>query len=208
MRKPSALFLLAFLLLAVGCHPGNTRVPGFSYPESTYPTKPGSRWVMRQEHYQDGKLMASWEEETTLLRVEGDLLTYGVRSKMGSQTTESRFFLVKRRDALYFRSETQPIQEGSTHSLEDAVLLLKFPLMPDQHWTYQHPTEGEASRTVMDQETITVPAGTYRAVRIEEKRDSGSGFSWFAPDVGIVRSDLSGTSSRYQKELIKFEAAR
>jgi len=204
MRKLAALAFLACVLAASGCHPGNTRIPGFSYAESTYPTKPGTRWVFRQTHYQEGKLIGTWEEETKLERVDGDLLTYGVRTKMGNQTATSRFFLVKRKDALYYQSETQPVQEGSAHSVEDALLLLKFPLIPDQHWTYQHPTEGEASRTVMDEETITVPAGTYKTVRIEEKRDSGLGSSWFAPDVGMVRFE----SERYKKELLEFAAGK
>ncbi|MGS0897071.1 hypothetical protein ACVBGC_31730 [Burkholderia stagnalis] len=121
--------------------------------------------------------------------------------------------------------EAGPLDTGQTQTLDfdyaryastaapAGLVMLKFPLKPGDHWQdkyrYTRPIPGHPeARTTIDAlaetsvgqwETLTVPAGTYRVLRVERNESesiTGPGMghlgrfstsvSWYAPDVGRV----------------------
>jgi hypothetical protein len=92
---------------------------------------------------------------------------------------------------------------GKVHA--NPVPLLKLPAKAGDSWTVQHqiPAAGVATFTctVGKVEEVKVPAGTFKAIRVEEKTDAlrGSVTRWYAPGVGLVKAvTTSGKAEQTQ----------
>lgn len=178
-------------------------------PRKAFPSQLGAHYVMRFTDYQNGQKKREWKEDTRLDKADGDLLQYLVTSEIEGQKRVSRIYVVNRPDGLYYRLTEPPYEKGKpTHSIDGATLMFKFPMNTGDSWEMRMPQGSKGERTVMGTETVTVPAGTYKAVRIKEQRAGTSGDSWFVPGVGVVKSDLSGPDGQYVKEMVLFEPAK
>jgi hypothetical protein len=78
--------------------------------------------------------------------------------------------------------------------------VLKLPHRPGNTWQ-RGSNAGKGVSTADGPEEVVVPAGTYRAVRVEEESTLGGGFrgtkppvsmSWYAPGVGLVKRVTHG----------------
>jgi hypothetical protein len=81
--------------------------------------------------------------------------------------------------------------------------LVGFPLTPGHKWD-----DGEWAGTIVGQEPVTVPAGTFKAWKVEafgsfDHAYTAVGKYWIAPGAGIVKSDLTIPGGMYlQTELL------
>lgn len=192
---------------AAGCQASDPGPPPFSYGVDAYPAKLGTRYVMRFREYQGGRLLQSWTERLRLDTVRDDLLGYADTVSRGGEKAASRMYVLRRSDALYLINGplTPPLDPSNPrrHSLDGAMLLFQFPLVPDRYWEFNYAGTGQSSRQVVGMEAVTVPAGRFTAVKIKEARPDATGFSWFVPGIGVVKSDLDGRT-RFVKELLRF----
>lgn len=178
-------------------------------PRTAFPSQLGAHYVMRFTDYRNGKKLREWNEDTRLDKADGDLLAYRVTSEIEGQKRISRIYVVNRPDGLYFRLTEPPLEKGKlTHSINGATLMFKFPMKTGDSWEMRMPQGSKGQRTVMGTESVTVPAGTYKAVRIKEQRAGTAGDSWFVPGVGVVKSDLNGPDGQFIKEMVLFEPAK
>lgn len=178
-------------------------------PRKAFPSQLGAHYVMRFTDYVNGQKKREYKEDTRLDKADGDLLQYLITSEIDGQKRVSRIYVVNRPDGLWYRLTEPPLEKGKpTHSTEGATLMFKFPMNTGDSWEMRMPQGSKGERTVMGTETVTVPAGTYKAVRIKEQRAGTSGDSWFVPGVGVVKSDLSGADGQFVKEMLLFEPAK
>jgi hypothetical protein len=91
--------------------------------------------------------------------------------------------------------------------------ILKFPLKPGQAWTSEAGSGGTVRSTfkykAIHEEDVEVPAGKYRAFRIEVDIDTQGrtrkSVIWYAPRVGIVKMDHEDGDSGYVRVLKSFQ---
>ena len=99
--------------------------------------------------------------------------------------------------------------------LAPPLCVLKYPFKKDDTWEVET-TLGAEKMTVKGKavgtEEVTVPAGKYKAVKVELERTVAgmqvSATSWFAPDAGVVKQTMSSGGSTATLELEKFEAGK
>jgi hypothetical protein len=97
---------------------------------------------------------------------------------------------------------------GTVHA--EAVPLLKLPAKAGDSWTVQRHIPG-AHRgvpftcTVGKVEEVKVPAGTFKAIRVEERPDLDlrmSATRWYAPGVGLVK-EVTTSGKNEQTKVLK-----
>jgi len=99
--------------------------------------------------------------------------------------------------------------------LSPPVCFLKYPLKKNETWETASTIANEQLKIkgkVIDTEEVTVPAGTYKAFRVEIET-SAAGISstttfWLAPDVGVVKQSTENAGKTLTAELEKFEAGK
>lgn len=181
----------------------------FAVPAESFPLKLGTHYRLHYTDYRNGVKVREFDEDTTLDKQEGDLSQYLVTSQIGDMKKVNRIYIVSRPDGLWYSIEEPPREKGKkTHKVDASTRMLAFPLKPGSSWEMRMPMGSMASRAVVGMERVTVPAGTFNAVRMQEKREGTAGDSWYVPDVGVIKSDLSGPTERYIKEMVLFEAAK
>jgi len=79
------------------------------------------------------------------------------------------------------------------HDLDPPLPLLKLPAKPGETWDWTNPTDrGKHTFKIRGEEEVTVPAGKYKAVVVEQvQMRAGKPVRtvyWFAPDVGLVKA--------------------
>lgn len=180
----------------------------FSVPRESFPTIKGGRYVMKYTDYQSGRKTREWTEETRVEDVVGDLTQMVVTTSMNGQKLRTGLWLISRPDGLWAKMSEPSREPGKdTHSIKGATLIFKFPMTPNTKWDLILPQGTRGTRVVVGAETVTVPAGTFRAVLMRETRGNVTGESWYVPDIGMVKSDLSGAAERHVKELVQYEPA-
>ena len=202
--------LLTSCWTLVGCTSGTEGSRGFSIDIASQPRHVGTSYRFQLRRLRNGAIVESWVEQTRLLRQDGDLSVYEHRTQVHGLPTTERLYVVERDQSLYMQEGgTEPRLVASnppTHQLDAEMLLLKFPLRPQQYWEYNDPKEGTCSREVTVRQRTTVPAGTFEAVVINEQHPHATGRSWFVPGIGVVRTQLRSTDGEIIKELLAFEA--
>jgi hypothetical protein len=88
-------------------------------------------------------------------------------------------------------------QNGTT--FKSPLVLLQLPARAGDSWTNTYtigPTKFKEVRTFRGSERVEVPAGTFDALRVDVTETSGGLTTfrtiWYAPHVGVVRSEYSG----------------
>jgi hypothetical protein len=71
---------------------------------------------------------------------------------------------------------------------------LKLPAEKSCEWEYPTGDSSIAPRplvwnTIVGTEEVTVPAGTFRCIRVQTQQGARSATYWFAPDVGLVKTE-------------------
>jgi len=73
-------------------------------------------------------------------------------------------------------------------SLEKPIPLLKMPAKVGTKWE----VEGGATYTITKEEEVEVPAGKFSAIRVESVSGTTKTLLWFAPNVGLVKTQTEG----------------
>ena len=99
--------------------------------------------------------------------------------------------------------------------LAPPVCVLKYPFKKNETWETETIVGSEkltVKARAVDSEEVTVPAGTYKALKsVVDTTFNGqqSRFTyWFAPDVGVVKQTIVSDGKEISLELEKFEASK
>ncbi|UCF71548.1 MAG: hypothetical protein JSW49_04560 [candidate division WOR-3 bacterium] len=83
--------------------------------------------------------------------------------------------------------------------------LLVLPLVLGNTWTVRIEPWGSMTGEVLGLEDLAVPAGTFTECwRIQYTGLDDTGYSWFAPDVGLIKHEAAGPTTAFSKELTDF----
>lgn len=196
-RVHSVLLLIVSTLLVASCI-SVAPVPKETSSGLYYPTVVGSRRVMviRTGTYsrEEAETVTHVEEKDGIYRVTVDC------EMDGDRLTPGYVYEVSNRE-LYQMSTENPVHGNGT-------LLLK--LIDDTTWTLGDDAEEPlATLKLMQEEDVEVPAGKFRAIRVDGVRHQGLeapfNFSfWYAPGVGLVKGEAKRESSTSTTELKSF----
>jgi hypothetical protein len=180
-------------------------------------------------------LSASAQSIDKFVYRKGDVWQYKVKTPDGER--DRREQIVEVGDIVVVavsgdRTETREYDKSgnllaeSRRTFQPRLELYNFPLTPGKKWTQQSTIAGGKGKyipvsleaSVMDWEEIIVPAGKFRALRVDYQIDFGGGRTgkvlrkaWLSPEVGRpVKLDTQGDSNRGDTavmELVNFKPA-
>lgn len=177
--------------------------------------KPGSEWVYKLDLSKRDRPGPPGELKRVIKDAGASEYTIDVTGAAGTRTT-------------FMSLDLNPYSEGMTTSgrASDALPFFSFPLAPGKTYsgslTYPSPfgnvgIKVDMNTKVIDWEEVTVPAGKFRALRIEASGKSVGGSIngvrkvtiWYAPEVGqYVRAEFemnySPVSGKTIQELASF----
>jgi hypothetical protein len=197
MRRLAACFVL-IVIGPVGSAPRLKDVPGGPY----FPTTVGDRWVTEMR-YQNHTTEYT-EVVTAVEKKDGALLvTVGRESEGAVGPDQSQ---VRVTDKGLFRVSNL----GTVYDAPYCVLQL--PPKPGNAWTSEVVSGGTVTSTfkykAVKEEDVEVPAGKFRALRIEVDVDGRGRASrsvlWYASRVGIVKMEREDADSGYVRVLKSF----
>lgn len=203
MTRRLAACAILVAVVPVGSAPRLKEEVGRTY----FPMTVGDRWVVEMRY---ATRSDEYTEVVTAVEKTKDgatVVTVGREAdgKVGPQSSR-----VKVTDEGVFRMSNL----GTTY--DPPYCILKFPVRPGQTWTSEV-TSGGAVRTTfkykaVEEEDVEVPAGKFRAVRLEVDIDTRGqarkSVIWYAPRVGIVKMDHQDGDSGYVRVLKKFEPGK
>jgi hypothetical protein len=173
-------------------------VPTHLMPKPVYyfPTEFGAKRTYESTNYIRGKALDPMEETTVVTAVEargGEVLVS--EAKMGGFMTRAKS------TKTVVSGRGLDLLEADDKALSPPRCLLKAPYTPETEWIDGLPDSFagcslDKSETayyrIIGVERVTVPAGTFDAVRVEagsrERRNLWIGDFWYAPGVGLVKS--------------------
>ena len=227
-RKTHRRLLLSFAAALLA-------VPLFALATSPdYPLAPGTRWTFHL-HEELGPGTSFNEQDAPLAK--GNALDLQVVSEVtGSEVVGGKTYArieSKRNGKLslreWYRLAPEGLVEGKSfdaeageeHLMSPPQKLLSPTLQPGETWTWRAPDAPVTIRTrVVGPESVTVPAGTYPATKLDVLTTIPLGdavlqvqqFRWYAPGVGYVKQQTEtrvGTRllNRIDLTLEKFQAA-
>ena len=186
---------LAWALLGVAAGSGLAAAPADDDPY--LPLAKGHRWVYKTDYDEDTDIV----HQVSAVEKVGEVECFAV---------EHRAVNVKEDRNRLLRKEWLAPGEGgvvihkmlrgkSELDVEKPFFKLKSPLRKDDEW------EGDAKAEenpvhehfrVDGEETVEVPAGTFKAVKVMVKIESGQrnvaeGYEWYARKVGMVKSEMT-----------------
>jgi hypothetical protein len=111
-----------------------------------------------------------------------------------------------------FHRESYPEHEGLQATYDPPRQYLPNPLTVGQKWEWsgKDPTQVERHETsrVVGVETVTVPVGKFRAMKVVTEISSGgtpmTRTSWYADGVGLVKTTTVGGQIKYGSELTDY----
>jgi hypothetical protein len=200
-RSFAACVLLTVLGPAVAA-PKLKDMPGDSY----FPTTVGDRWVIemryktRTEEYTEVVTAVEKKDGATVVSVGRE-----VDGTVGVQVSD-----VHVSEKGLFRGSL------AGHVYDAPYCILKFPLKPGQAWASEPASGGTVSATfkykAIQDEDVEVPAGKFRAFRIEVDIDSGGRHSrsviWYGARVGIVKMEHDSGDASYTRLLKSFRPGK
>ena len=109
-------------------------------------------------------------------------------------------------------AERYPEHEGLEVKYEPAKQYLQNPPVAGSKWAWKGQdytqTERNENNQVIELETVTVPAGKFRAMKVVSKIDGAATpmtkTSWYADGVGLVKSTTEGGQIKYGWELVNY----
>jgi hypothetical protein len=169
-----------------------------------FPLKSGTKWFY--ELNQDGKKIKINSQIAKVETVDGKSLAL-LETTINGEVTATEQLATNEKGV--FRHRVNGIE------LSPPVCILKYPLKKDDTWETESTIANEQLKIkgkVIDNEEVTVAAGTYKAFRVEVET-SAAGMRatttfWFAPDVGVVKQTTDNAGKTVTAELEKFEAGK
>lgn len=193
-----------------------------------YPIAVGNRW-----EYRDSKANTVTFEYIDTLKIENTNVTTFV---LETKTTDpgvpegiTNYAYVGRvKDGINQHAVNVVFGSNDTLIFDPWLPLYRFPFIPGRDWKVRFKGylpeglfigEGTAAYRVVDETTVTVPAGTFEHVfqieetfqwhLIGEQLDKTVSRKWLAPNVGIIKLDQEqtrgGQTERIQTELIRYD---
>jgi hypothetical protein len=203
--NPAFVFGVAVLLFfqvasAAKPKPSSKSAPAADY----YPLRVGDSWTYRNLE-EGGYTLKVLREEPQ----EGAAVRYVV--EMLSAVKIQNIYS-KANGWVLFHAESYPEHEGLQATYDPPKQLLPNPPAIGQkwEWTGKDPTQVEhhESHRVVGLETVTVPAGTFRAIKVESIITGASvpltRTSWYADGVGLVKTVSVGGQIKYGSELTDY----
>lgn len=97
-------------------------------------------------------------------------------------------------------------------SFEPPIKVLALPATVGVTWKGHYTTQGievENTSTIAAQETVTVPAGTFDALRVEVEHPLVTTTTWYVPQIGVVKQvvDKPLLIQKDELELIEFDVS-
>ena len=147
--------------------------------------KPGSEWVYKVDDSKRARSQPVYDLKRVIKDVSASEYAYDLVLPTGTRTT-------------YMSLDLNPASEGMTSrdKAQGVLPYFSFPLEPGKTWsgsvTYPAPFGGGGIRVTMtgkalDWEEVTVPAGKFRAIKVEATGGSSFGSRkvvlWYAPEV-------------------------
>jgi hypothetical protein len=195
MRFAALLLAACLVQPAVGQDP--------SAPESLFPLAVGNAWTYKVSGQDDRFIVRVVDQELV-----GAQTCFKLEAWLKDKVVATEHVAFTKAGLCRFRAEHEDI--------EPPVCILRVPV-PKRAWTERY-TLGTRSAAGYFQATatpadVTVPAGKFKAVRVEAWTGENRGpvpprsTVWYAPGVGPVRQWVSEGKSRLELELEKFEMA-
>jgi hypothetical protein len=187
-------FLLAGLVLAVNVSPARAQGPAATSP--FYPLKVGTTWQYRLG---SEKLTVKVAGEEKV----GDLACARVEAVYKGKTSTE--YVAVQPDGLYRAKMDDAV-------LKPALCFLQLPPQKGKTWKVNSEVDGVKIKGtfIQDEEEITVPAGTFKAVKVSSKDYTIGGRTmtltyWFAEGKGIVKQRLEMDGYDWILELEAFQ---
>jgi hypothetical protein len=182
-----------------GSAPKLKDLPGGDY----FPTTVGDRWVTEFQYKTNTAEIT--EVVTSVEKKDGvRIVTVGreIEGKVFPQTSEVRVT-----DKGLFRVSQLGVVYDSPYCI------LKLPLKPGESWTSEVRVNGTITSTfkykAIKEETVEVPAGKFKAFRIEVEIDNrgqaGRSVLWYDARVGVVKMEHEAGDSSYVRILKSFQ---
>lgn len=194
MRMLSILLLLTLLQ---GCSKGNY-----------FPATEGDTWVYATTTSQglSGEVTARIESVKTNDSGETDII-------MSMDKPPLKIHYSRSGDAVYMHSVTMEAS-GDVVKYHGPKRELSANVQDGTQWTYEGEVAGSKIREefyVSDAQTVTVPAGTFEAIRVEATSAQGQTMTektiWYAPNVGMIKRIDRANGVRSGTDLVKYTPA-
>lgn len=201
MRQFRVILMLALTSLALTASVAAQKAPARDY----FPLRVGDTWTYRTTPEPSEFTVKVLSEEK---QPDGATL-YLLEKKAGVLV---HTWYSKTNGWLNITREAYPEHEGLQIKHEKAKLFMKIPLVPNAAWSWSGKSttlmELTESSRVVGLETVVVPAGTFRAMKVETKIAEGAGevvrTFWYADGVGLIKSYSVSGSLKYGYELIDY----
>ncbi len=202
---------LCLLVLALAVPAGSQAFAGAATPApSLFPLITGAVWVRKTDEGTEAVT------KVTGPKTVGSTRCTAVERKAverGRERTTHTCYLVTATEVLVIESTTP---RGLVESKPPRPIL-KFPPRAGQTWTWS-PQDSAFELKITDkwigEETIKVPAGTYRAWKLQSvmvgEDSEMTTVTWYAPGIGMVRTERKGFRGDRQisgfSELVSYKA--
>jgi hypothetical protein len=178
-------------------------------PALYYPIRKGDTWVYETKGRKDGTSTEYVQVVTKVETKEGVVhvtlgMVEGGETALWAEVEVSQAGVVSR------------IAAG--RKLDPPKAVIKLPFKPGEKWHYQPNPEGggpvgKRTYTSVAEEEVEVPAGKYKAIRIDETWEDRGGpmrsSHWFAPGVGLVKqSTFEGSTETVDFVLKSFKPGK
>ena len=199
-RGTAALVTAAFLLVQGALAEKPKSKPSADY----FPLRVGDSWTYRNTE-EGGYTLKVLSEEPH----EGGAVRFVVELLSGVKVNNT---YSKANGWVLFHAETYPEHEGLQATYDPPKQLLPNPLVVGQKWEWsgKDPTQVEhhESNRVVGVETVTVPAGKFRAMKVVSEITGASmplvRTSWYAEGVGLVKTMNVGGQIKDGTELTDY----
>jgi hypothetical protein len=202
LSRGTAALVTATFLLALDAFAEKPK----SKPSADYfPLRVGDSWTYRNTEAGGYTLKVLSEEPQ-----EGGTVRFVVELLSGVKMDRT---YSKANGWVLFHAENYPEHEGLQATCDPPKQLLPNPLVVGQKWEWSgkdDPTQVEhrESNRVVGVETVTVPAGKFRAMKVVSEITGASTAlirtSWYADGVGLVKTMSVGDQVNYGSELTDY----
>lgn len=167
-----------------------------------YPVEAGRNWVFELQQYQNDKpnpVLKEMRWTVVSSQSEGNQQTAVIKREQSHSTAQPHSTLAQISSAGVTLSRyTEPLLIQAAGLAENpwqhqpGITVLKAPLDIGQAWPGRQFQGGSETIQVVGTESVTVPAGTFQALKINHqlRYDNGKAddlFYWYAPGVGTVK---------------------
>ena len=200
LRRTVIVVALGIFLLAPVGYGKKTKTTKADY----FPLRVGDSWTYRNTEAGGYTWKVLNEEQH-----EGEAVRYIVEVLSGAKILNT---FSKTDGWVLFHQESYPEHEGLQATYDPPKQYLPNPLVVGQKWesSGKDPTQMEhrESSRVVGVETVTVPAGKFRAMKVVSEIANGGALmtktSWYADGVGLIKTETVGGQLKYGSELTDY----